>query len=82
MGNLFWKPATVSNHDVEHTNTGGLCNILKNQKFTQSEGPCLKERLKPDQGPNKFGKIHSDPILVEVYQKDKIKTIKRHTLGP
>jgi hypothetical protein len=57
MGNLFCKPATVSNHDVEHTNTGGLCNILKNQKFTQSEGPCLKERLKPEQGPNKFGKI-------------------------
>ena len=57
MGNLFCKPATVSNHDVEHTNTGGLCNILKNQKFTQSEGPCLKERLRPEQGPNKFGKI-------------------------
>ena len=60
MGNLFCKPATVSNHDVEHTNTGILCDILRNQKFIKSEGPCLKDRIKPDQGPNKFGKIQKN----------------------
>ena len=75
MGNLFCKPAAESNHDVEHSNTGGLCNILKNQKFTQSEGPCLKERLKPEQGPNKFGKIHKNLNCLLGNGRDQVLTI-------
>ena len=42
----------------QHTNTGDLCDILKIQNFSKSEGPSLKDKLQPDQGSNKFGKIH------------------------
>ena len=45
---------------VQHTNTSDLCDILNNQKFSKSEGPCLNDKLIPDQGANKFGKIHKN----------------------
>ena len=75
MGNLFCKPKTVSNHDVEHLNTGALCDILRNQKFIKSEGPCLKDRLKPDQGTNKFGKIHKNLCSLLGNGRDQVLTI-------
>ena len=33
----------------QHTNISDLCDILKIQKFRKSEGPCLKDKLQPDQ---------------------------------
>ena len=42
---------------VQHTNTSRLCDTLNYQNFSKSEGPSLKDKLQPDQGPNKFGKI-------------------------
>ena len=65
----------VSNHDVEHTNTGALCDILRNQKFIKSEGPCLKDRLEPDQGANKFGKIHKNLSSLLGNGRDQVLTI-------
>ena len=65
----------VSNHDIEHTNTGALCDILRNQKFIKSEGPCLKDRLEPDQGANKFGKIHKNLSSLLGNGRDQVLTI-------
>ena len=49
---------------VQHANTSVLCDILKKQNFDKSEGPFLEDRLKPDRGPNKFGKIHKNLNLL------------------
>ena len=65
----------MSTHDVEHTNTGALCDILRNQNFIKSEGPCLKDRIKPDQGPNKFGKIHKNLSSLLGNGRDQVLTI-------
>ena len=45
---------------VQHTNTSRLCDTLNNQKFNKSEGPSLKDKLQPDQGDNRFGKIQKN----------------------
>ena len=59
----------------QHTTTGDLCDILKIQKFSKSEGPCLKDKLKPDQGPNKFGKIHKNLNCLLGNGRDQVLTI-------
>ena len=58
-----------------HTNTGVLCDILKIQNFSKSEGPSLKEKLIPDQGPNKFGKIHKNLNCLLGNGRDQVLTI-------
>ena len=45
---------------VQHTNTSCLCDTLNNQNFDKSEGPSLKDKLQPNQGDNRFGKIQKN----------------------
>ena len=60
---------------MQHTNTGDLCDILNNQNFTKSEGPSLRDKLEPDQGSNKFGKIHKNLNCLLGNGRDQVLTI-------
>ena len=74
--NTDFSAPNVDSYDVEqHSNTGDLCDVLKIQKFNKSEGPCLKDKLKPDQGPNKFGKIHKNLNCLLGNGRDQVLTI-------
>ena len=67
---------SADSSDVEqHTNTSDLCVVLKSQKFTKSEGPCLKDKLKPDQIGNKFGKINKNLNCLLGNGRDQVLTI-------
>ena len=59
----------------EHKNTGDLCDILKIQNFSKSEGQSLKDKLQPDQGSNKFGKIHKNLNCLLGNGRDQVLTI-------
>jgi hypothetical protein len=66
----------VNSYDVQqHKNTGVLCDILKRQKFNKSEGPCLKDKLNPEQGPNKFRKILKNLNCLLGNGRDQVLTI-------
>ena len=66
----------VDSYDVEqHTNTGDLCGVLKSKIFSKTEGPCLNDKLKPDEEPNKFGKIHKNLHCLLGNGRDQVLTI-------
>ena len=56
----FSAQSEDSSDVVQHTNTSHLCDTLNNQNFSKSEGPSLKDKLQPDQGDNRFGKIQKN----------------------
>ena len=59
----------------QHTNSSDLCDILKIQNFSKSEGPSLKDKLQPDQRSNKFGKIHKNLNCLLGNGRDQVLTI-------
>ena len=44
----------------EHSNDDVFCEVFKNQTFNSSDGPKLEEKLKPNNGSDKFGKIEKN----------------------
>ena len=59
----------------QHTNTGVLCDVLKTENFSKSEGQSLNDKLQPDDGPNKFGKIHKSLNCLMGNGRDQVLTI-------
>ena len=66
---------SISNNSKKHSNKSDLCDILKNQNFTKSDGPNLKEKLKSEEGSNKFGKIYKKLIVLLGNGKNLVLTI-------
>ena len=59
----------------QHTSTGVLCDFLKTENFSKSEGQSLNDKLQPDEGPNKFGKIHKSLNCLLGNGRDQVLTI-------
>ena len=68
--------STDSDNDIsQHSNEHELCQVLKKQKFEKSDAPRLHERLIPDQGSNKFGKIQKSLNCLMGNGRDLVLTI-------
>ena len=52
--------ATVLCIDDAHSNQSPFCDLMKNQTFYSSQGPKLKEKLKPISESDKFGSIEKN----------------------
>ena len=48
---------TIVSTNEEHSNQSPFCELMKNQTFYSSNGPKLKEKVKPKNESDKFGKI-------------------------